>query len=488
MYTSNLLFLTNSNRLSLLDCNDRRELFKGSKSSSSNNLDDDNDIDKIFSHYIEKRIMNGVGEFGGGMAGLALNLYQGTEAHSDHEAQPSGSKHRRFFSFMFRSSSNNKSAKSRSSRSSLRSKFKLFSPRSKSSSSKKKKQSTSDTFEMVAPAKKASLNSNFKFDLNNLNLTELEKDFLRVNGANSHGSRRGLGGKSDSIVSNHSIYLDANLVVPNGIKKSKSTLPDFKNEHVNPNSNFIFKNNSHKAMVNVFVDVCIEKLQQNMNGHMLSISLKNLRTEPLIEINHIKAKFNYLSIELVDSKGVEANAIVGTGRQTATQQGHLLAKINKIKSKKCKFDSNLKSFSKPIDFDLVDEHFLNVTEEATNLQIRKVVLKSTAHQSTSDTIDLEENNINGSNTKKQQQSHENQNGAASTANAPIGLTAAALTDAKKTYVFLFSIELHSYLPVSRKILISTFRKKKRIFKGQCQIHENFIHSTQFTKQFLLTEV
>ena len=59
---------------------------------------------------------------------------------------------------------------------------------------------------------------------------------------------------------------------------------------------------------------------------------------------------------------------------------------------------------------------------------------------------------------------------------------------KKHYIFLFTIELHSYLPISRKTLSSTFRKKKRIFRGQCQIYENFIRNTQFTKKFELNEV
>ena len=59
---------------------------------------------------------------------------------------------------------------------------------------------------------------------------------------------------------------------------------------------------------------------------------------------------------------------------------------------------------------------------------------------------------------------------------------------KKHYIFLFTIELHSYLPISRKTLSSTFRKKKRIFRGQCQIYENFIRNTQFTKKFELNEI
>ncbi len=62
------------------------------------------------------------------------------------------------------------------------------------------------------------------------------------------------------------------------------------------------------------------------------------------------------------------------------------------------------------------------------------------------------------------------------------------TPLQKHYVFIFSIELHSYLPISRKTLTSTFRKKKRVFKGHCQIYENFISNTQFSKKFELFEV
>lgn len=311
---------------------------------------------------------------------------------------------------------------------------------------------------MVAPVynKKASLNSNFKFDLHNLNLNEIDKDFFKYN-----GTKRG--NNSDSIKSSNSIYVDANLVVPSRIKKSRSTLPDLKTELSNMATSFMFRNSANKAVLTAFVDVSIEKLQQTLHGHTLSISLKNFRTEPLIEINHIKAKFCYLSIELVDSKSIDVNSIRS---QSPSSSGQMYAKINKIKTRKCKFDHNLKSFSKPIDFELVDEHFLSVTEEATNLQIRKVVMKSSGgQQSLGDTGDED--------SARRLSSVENNSAGG---------------DMKKTYLFLFSIEVHSYLPVSRKILISTFRKKKRIFKGQCQIHENFIHSTQFTKQFLLTEL
>ena len=56
------------------------------------------------------------------------------------------------------------------------------------------------------------------------------------------------------------------------------------------------------------------------------------------------------------------------------------------------------------------------------------------------------------------------------------------------YLFLLSIELHSYLPVSRLKLSSTFSKKKKMFQGVCRINENFILNTQFNKKIYLHEI
>lgn len=416
-----------SHRLSLLD---RRDMFKWSKSSSSNNIEED-DMDKIFNHYIERRATNG--------EAIRYSANEGLVASAQGEHSKPSNHH--FLSFIFRRGGSAKNAN----RSSIRSKFKLLSVRSKDNSRNLK---SSPEPVATGTVKKASLNSNFKYDLHNLNLNELEKDFHKANG-------RKRTDKSDSIMSNHSIYLDANLVVSSRIKKSRSTLPDLKSEST---SHFLFKN-SNKAVLGAFVDVSIEKLQQSLNGHTMSISLKNLRTEPLIEINYIKAKLNYLSIELVESKN---------GEQQHGSGGPLMAKINKLKTKKCKFEHNLKSFSKPVDFDLVNEHFMAVTDEAMQQQMRKVVLKAAGQQSTCDTLDEEQS--------RRQPSVE-------TAANPT-----SASESKRTFLFLFSVEIHSYLPVSRKILSSTFRKKKRIFKGQCQIHENFVQQTQFTKQFLLNEI
>lgn len=415
-------------------------------------------MDKIFNQYTTS-----TNKVSTGSVDRNNHYFNQSQTSTDFD-NPNQRLPRRFFSFMFKSSKHQQQPPvANPNRSSLRSKFKFFSRRSKT---KRSSANNTDQFEMLtsaaALAKKNSLNSNFKFDLHNLNLNDIEKDFLKLNNPANSNNR----GKSASMVSNHSIYLDANLIVPNRIKKSRSTLPDLKSEYASAAAGFLFRNSSNKAVINAIVDVSIEKLQQSLNGgHLLSISLKNFRTEPLIEINHIKAKFNYLSIELVESKSMDL-----IEKHKHTSNGQLLAKINKIKSKKCKFDNNLKSFSKPVDFDLVDEHFLSVTEEATNLQMKKINAKQRQQSN-----ELNDDDSGFSSQKKKSTSFE----TTATVN-PV--------EPKRTYLFLFSIEVHSYLPVSRKILISTFRKKKRIFKGQCQIHENFIHSTQFTKQFLLTEV
>ena len=182
--------------------------------------------------------------------------------------------------------------------------------------------------------------------------------------------------------------------------------------------------------------------------------MKNFRVEPLIEINHIKARLSYLKIQLVNetSSSISQNS-------SAPKKGRFLAKIKTYKSKKCKFDKNLKKFSKPIDFELAEEHFLDVTDEATNIQIRKI-------------------------------SHLNVRDAARDNNAlpPCETNDSGPAPKQHVYLFLLSLEAHSYLPVSRRLLSSTFRKNKRIFRGKCQVYENFINSTEFTKRFILNEI
>lgn len=262
--------------------NDRRENFKCSKSSSSNNLDDENDFDKIFNHYMGKTMP--------------------TESENEQTAlnqlsQQITNKHRGLFSFFFRPHKGvGHHHRSRTIDSSFKSKFKFFSRRNKKSKCESEQVSSTavndddgDEIEEGGPDhleimnnlqngnKKSSLNSNFKFDLRNLNFNQIEKDFLKNN-------KRQNGQKSDSIMSSDSIYLDAGLIASNRIKKSKSTSQNVVTGDQHINNNFghsFFKSNNTKALLNAFVDVSIERLQQHLDGHLLAMSIKNLRFEQI---------------------------------------------------------------------------------------------------------------------------------------------------------------------------------------------------------------
>ncbi len=218
------------------------------------------------------------------------------------------------------------------------------------------------------------------------------------------------------------------------------------------------QNNYKLSNTTAFIDVTIERLQQtNKNMHLLTLNLKNLKVEPLFEINHVKSKLSYFKINLCDSDEISNECI--NDRKT---QYHLnntnnsayynydsnrknFLRIHRIKRCKLKFNANNKSLQKPIDFELDDEHFMQVNSEATFL------------------ITKQQPNINNNNNNN------------NSSNDPI-------------YLFLLSIELHSYLPVSRLKLSSTFSKKKKMFQGVCRINENFILNTQFNKKIDLHEI
>ena len=261
------------------------------------------------------------------------------------------------------------------------------------------------------------------------------------------------------------LYVDAGNVIKNykkfnlfekndhrvSVCTMKSLIPNAYGLFGNNNNNNNLKNNSsskdhkhNKINLNGYIDVSFEKLQQRLNGHILSISMKNFRVEPLIEINHIKARLSYLKIKLINETGSLPNS--------NSKKNRFMAEIKNFKSKKCKFDKNLKKFSKPVDVELIEEHFFDITEEATNIQIKKISQLNVKE-------DTKENaKINEAQTKRH------------------------------VFLFLLSIEAHSYLPISRRLLSSTFRKNKRVFRGKCQVYENFISSTEFTKRFILNEI
>lgn len=219
----------------------------------------------------------------------------------------------------------------------------------------------------------------------------------------------------------------------------------------------LFNLNQNNKLSNTaaFIDVTIERLQQtNKNMHLLTLNLKNLKVEPLFEINHVKSKLSYFKINLCDSDEISNECINDSKTQYhLNNTNNNLAyynydsnrknflRIHRIKRCKLKFNANNKSLQKLIDFELDDEHFMQVNSEATFL------------------ITKQQPNITNNNSS----------------NDPI-------------YLFLLSIELHSYLPVSRLKLSSTFSKKKKMFQGVCRINENFILNTQFNKKIDLHEI
>ncbi|RNA19242.1 hypothetical protein BpHYR1_048097 [Brachionus plicatilis] len=371
----------------------------------------DDDYDKIFSDFLK--------------APHCTNLPP--SLLSDKKSAPvHGKRCKNLFRYLFRtksctSESSVKHRRSRTLDSSLKKKMKFFvrknSVNSRMEEGEKvykvsERQESEQEVEEAESGKSVGADFHRHFSLTNCDFYQMEREARKK--------------KSSMSKSNESLYIEASLL-RNKKPSDKGFLKGFMAKE--------------KAALSALVDVSFERLQQNMRGHMISIDIKNLRVDPLIEINCVKAKLSYLTLELVEC------------------DTKLMAKIRKIKVKKCKFDHNLKNLCKPIDFDLVSEHFMAVTEEAMSLQIRKMHAGSTGDQGS------------GGQGAKKDVSGFGQSG-----------------DGERKFLFFLNVELHSYIPVSRKILSSTFRKKKRIFKGQCQIHENFISSTQFTKNFVLNEI
>lgn len=136
------------------------------------------------------------------------------------------------------------------------------------------------------------------FDLASLNLTMVERAF-----------------KKNSLLSKNSqcVYIKLNRSLMNRLGgPDNNTL-----NHEQEATSSIFSMRSHdnfiksasnflgltspKAQIFATVDVSIERVAQHFDTHVLSMSLQNLKVEPLFEINHIKSKLTYLTVQLIDS-------------------------------------------------------------------------------------------------------------------------------------------------------------------------------------------
>jgi hypothetical protein len=170
---------------------------------------------------------------------------------------------------------------------------------------------------------------------------------------------------------------------------------------------------------------------------------------------------------------------------------------------------NARNLVKPVDFNLLKEHFLAVADEAAEYQL-KLFLNSSRKKSTVSQRSfnpIHDNTASSDGPTKSSLLMSNQTGegsnrlSAAQHHAPSHSLHVEINEAhhkpklsslikndNRFSLFFLSIEIHSYVPVSRRTLSSTFRKKKKVYRGQCQIQDNFIRSTQFTKTFTLKEV
>jgi len=157
-----------------------------------------------------------------------------------------------------------------------------------------------------------------------------------------------------------------------------------------------------KTQMFAILDVSIERVAQSYDTHVLSMSLQNLKVEPLFEVNHIKSKLTYLTIQLIDSNSFvtettkkkneplnessacsnstsSPNKSVSAGRQSPLKRYNstfankkkmkYYAKVTRNKTQKCKFNANNRSFQKPVEFTLFEDHFMKITDEVSVFKV-----------------------------------------------------------------------------------------------------------------------
>ncbi len=163
-----------------------------------------------------------------------------------------------------------------------------------------------------------------------------------------------------------------------------------------------------KTQMFAVLNVSIERVAQSYDTHVLSMSLQNLKVEPLFEINHIKSKLTYLTVQLVDSNSLVAESAksnaealnessvcsnstsspsksASTGRQSPVKRYNMAgtgkkkvkyyAKVTRNRTQKCKFNANNRSFQKPVEFTLIEDHFLKITDEVSASRWYAVVFR-----------------------------------------------------------------------------------------------------------------
>lgn len=166
-------------------------------------------------------------------------------------------------------------------------------------------------FDLITPAlKKIELTNPVNFDVANLNLVLIEKAlkkhrvlsktnediYLKLNRSLMNKMAQQMPLKLPSPVDEGT---SSQFTSRSNSKHNVSNSLNLNDTFLASGSNFLGLRNS-KVQVFASLDVSIERVAQQYDGHVLSISLQNLRVEPLFEINYIKSKLSYLTVQPID--------------------------------------------------------------------------------------------------------------------------------------------------------------------------------------------
>ncbi len=186
-------------------------------------------------------------------------------------------------------------------------------------------------------------------------------------------------------------------------------------------------NNASDYVLTGYADV---HLTYNFANNTISIKFKNLNFKPIIEVNELKSKiFHHINHEMTEC----------THRTNENDKSNNELKQSEklVSVKKIKFDKNFKDSVKDVNFKCEN-------------RIRKL---------------------------KRSSSIVNRNGSGS--------------NYFLSHTFVIVFKLHSYLPISRHLLKSTFRKKSRVFRGEMALENiNPLKSSfqYIQKEFKLIEL
>ncbi len=237
--------------------------------------------------------------------------------------------------------------------------------------------------------------------------------------------------QNDKTLSATNLCVNDDLNKESNLKRSftmhQSFLSKFKNRKSAKSSTVKGK----KEEITCFIDF---QIKYDNNTKEINVFIANISTKPNIEVNKIKSKLTYIC-------NIEKEFQFNSDNTSDDQASSMNSSITNSKILKKHFDNKLKK-SKKIKF---DPNMRNKTKKIKFSVFKQVFSKKNY---TSETIILNS--------------------------------------------FVFQIEIHSYLPMSRKALSSTFRNNKRKYKGELifeNIELNCLNNFSFIqKDFKISEI